>query len=187
MELLWAAYEKDVNTKLSSLEREDLEATRRPKEIFFHDMAPFAEGAMSAFLASHFPTLSAPGPEEPALQVLILASSALRVLEIIRKLVPLKTRIAKLFARHMKVNEQIEALSKGHFRIGVGTPARINKIIEEKPALFNNVATVILDQWIDSKKQTLLSLKDTRKDVWWYWDHYLAKRCFEEKTRIALI
>lgn len=187
MELLWTAYEKDVNAKLSSLERADLEATKRPKETFFHDVTPFAEGAMSAFLASHFSGLSPPKSGEPALQVLIIASSALRVLEIIKELVPLKTRIAKLFARHMKVNEQIDALSKGHFRIGVGTPARINKLIEEKPALFDNVSTVVLDQWVDSKKQTLLSLKDTRKDVWWYWDHYLAKRCFEEKTRIAII
>lgn len=42
----------------------------------------------------------------------------------------LKCKIAKLFAKHFKVQEQIELLSKQYFPVAVGTPNRLSKLVE---------------------------------------------------------
>ena len=44
--------------------------------------------------------------------------------------VGLKCKIAKLFAKHFKVQDQIDLLSKQYFPVAVGTPNRLSKLIE---------------------------------------------------------
>ncbi|KAJ3317166.1 cms1 ribosomal small subunit [Boothiomyces sp. JEL0866] len=100
------------------------------------------------------------------LKVLIISSSALRCLEIYKE-VREKAKTIKLFARHLKINDQIESLKKEPFLIGVGTPGRIRKIIEQdKDAIrTNRVEFVIVDGWIDSKNFNILDNNETREDT----------------------
>ena len=42
----------------------------------------------------------------------------------------LKCKIAKLFAKHFKVQDQIDLLSKQYFPVAVGTPNRLSKLVE---------------------------------------------------------
>ena len=42
----------------------------------------------------------------------------------------LKCKIAKLFAKHFKVQDQIDLLSKQYFPVAVGTPNRLAKLVE---------------------------------------------------------
>lgn len=42
----------------------------------------------------------------------------------------LKCKIAKLFAKHFKVQDQVDLLSKQYFPVAVGTPNRLSKLVE---------------------------------------------------------
>ena len=44
--------------------------------------------------------------------------------------VGLKCKIAKLFAKHFKVQDQVDLLSKQYFPVAVGTPNRLSKLVE---------------------------------------------------------
>ncbi|KAJ3253744.1 cms1 ribosomal small subunit [Boothiomyces macroporosus] len=114
--------------------------------------------------------LDAPKPlyvkSHTKLKVLIISSSALRCLEIFKQ-VREKAKTIKLFARHLKINDQIESLKKEPFLVGVGTPGRIRKIIEQdKDAIrVNRVEYVIVDNWVDSKNFNILDNNETREDT----------------------
>ena len=102
-------------------------------------------------------------------KVLIVCSAALRCLEIIKELksVP-KLKIAKLFAKHMKVEEQIRALKKSPFLLAVGTPARILKILEEDDQCIplDKLEYLIIDGNFKNKKSmTIYDLLDTQMDL----------------------
>lgn len=45
-------------------------------------------------------------------------------------MIGLKCKIAKLFAKHFKVQDQIDLLSKQYFPVAVGTPNRLAKLVE---------------------------------------------------------
>jgi protein CMS1 len=65
--------------------------------------------------------------------VLILSASGVRSVEVIRSL-PLfseAAKIGKLFAKHLKVPEQVYFLERTVSHICVGTPGRVDKLIEE--------------------------------------------------------
>jgi hypothetical protein len=49
-----------------------------------------------------------------------------------RYLTPFKCRVAKLFAKHMKTEEQAKQLAGNYLPIAVGTPARVKKLLELK-------------------------------------------------------
>ena len=74
-------------------------------------------------------------------------------------------RIAKLFAKHMKLEDQIETL-KSIYPIAVGTPNRIQKLIELGAFSFSQCSTVIFDISLDSKQFHLLSWPETSADTY---------------------
>uniref|UniRef100_A0A3B4XCN6 Cms1 ribosomal small subunit homolog n=1 Tax=Seriola lalandi dorsalis TaxID=1841481 RepID=A0A3B4XCN6_SERLL len=65
--------------------------------------------------------------------LLIVCSSALRAIELIKQLTTFKgeAKAVKLFAKHIKIEEQVKLLQKGVTHIGVGTPGRISALIEK--------------------------------------------------------
>ena len=67
------------------------------------------------------------------IKVLVVCSSALRCLEVFKELVHSKIKIAKLFAKHKKVDQQVQELLQTPFLVGVGTPARLLKIMQTDP------------------------------------------------------
>ncbi|KAJ3347575.1 hypothetical protein HDU91_006742 [Kappamyces sp. JEL0680] len=117
---------------------------------------------------------SAPKPlyvkSHTKIKVLIVCSNALRCLEIIKELrasMP-KIMVAKLFARHLKVSEQIELLKKTPFLVGVGTAARISKIIEtdEEAIKVNKLEYLLIDgTWKDKKNQTIVDVPEVNMDL----------------------
>ena len=102
-------------------------------------------------------------------KVLIVCSGALRCLEVIKNLksVP-QLKVAKLFAKHMKMEEQIRALKKTPFLIAVGTPARIMKILEQDEGAIplKKLDYLIIDGTFKNKKSmTVYDLLDTQMDL----------------------
>lgn len=63
----------------------------------------------------------------------------------------LKCKIAKLFAKHFKVQDQIDLLSKQYFPVAVGTPNRLSKLIElgalslSRVKVINEVMFIIIE------------------------------------------
>ncbi|KAI0237083.1 Protein cms1, partial [Massospora cicadina] len=64
--------------------------------------------------------------------ILVITPSAIRAVSVARgaKEACMNLKVAKLFAKHLKVDEQIDFLNKSDVSLGVGTPNRIIKLVE---------------------------------------------------------
>ncbi|XP_038657682.1 protein CMSS1 isoform X2 [Scyliorhinus canicula] len=100
--------------------------------------------------------------------MLILCSSALRALEMIRLMTAFKgdCKTLKLFAKHIKVEEQIKWLSKGVIHLGVGTPGRVRNLIDRDGLSLQSVKYVILDwNWRDQKLRRLMDIPEVKQET----------------------
>lgn len=120
--------------------------------------------------------------------ILIISLSARRCVELQKQLSFLKLPVAKLFAKHMNVDDQVKLLKgekasdkgggKGKkasrcFGIGVGTPGRLLALLRHghdgaanTGALrLNHTELVVIDCHEDSKGFTVCTLKDTAKEL----------------------
>lgn len=126
-------------------------------------------------------------PGQP--HVIIICSSALRCCALIptlRKSTNLLGRsgehVAKLFAKHQKVPEQIKELKKLSSRIVVGTPNRLHKLVTEKALRFDDCQLVLLDiSERDSKNYSLLSLPGVVQDLMLFFKEHLLPATAEHK------
>ncbi|KAG7396276.1 cms1 ribosomal small subunit [Phytophthora boehmeriae] len=96
---------------------------------------------------------------------LILCSSALRAVEVLKYLTSFKCRVAKLFGKHMKISEQMDQLARVYCPIAVGTPARVKKLLETDALSLKHTTHVIFDMEKDKKQMTILELKDTASEM----------------------
>lgn len=100
--------------------------------------------------------------------ILIICSSALRALEMIRLIASFKDncKILKLFAKHIKIEEQIKWLTKGVVHIGVGTPGRIRNLIDLDELSLQSLKYVIFDwNWRDQKLRRLMDIPEVKKET----------------------
>ncbi|KAJ1437754.1 U3-containing 90S pre-ribosomal complex subunit-domain containing protein [Ochromonadaceae sp. CCMP2298] len=99
-------------------------------------------------------------------QLLILCSSAIRATQIIKSISArlIKCRVAKLFAKHFKIEEQMESLSKEYHPIAVGTPNRISKLIELGALSLRRTLLILIDVTPDAKQFTILTLNEVKVD-----------------------
>ena len=127
--------------------------------------------------------------------VLVITISARRAVELMKQLSSeIKLPICKLFAKHMKVEEQAELLCHGvggnknnnsqssgggnnkkkakYYSLAVGTPNRLLKLLQHTegegggPALrLNHTELIIIDCHTDSKGWNVCTLKDTSSDL----------------------
>lgn len=100
--------------------------------------------------------------------VLIVSPSAIKATKIIKSISSKfqNCKIAKLFAKHIKVEDQIKMLSENAYSIAIGTPNRLNKLIELGALNLTKLKIGIIDIAEDEKKFTLLSLKDVKDDFY---------------------
>uniref|UniRef100_A0A8C3B5X5 Cms1 ribosomal small subunit homolog n=1 Tax=Cairina moschata TaxID=8855 RepID=A0A8C3B5X5_CAIMO len=101
--------------------------------------------------------------EKKSVVMLVICSSALRSLELIKSMTTFKgdCRVLKLFAKHIKIKEQINMLEKGVFHIGVGTPGRIKALVEQDGLCLNSTKYMILDwNWRDQKLRRMMDIPE---------------------------
>ncbi|KAH0676645.1 hypothetical protein KY285_024446 [Solanum tuberosum] len=124
-------------------------------------------------------------PGQPAL--LVISLSALRSLDLLRELRPLTSecRAAKLFSKHMKIEEQASAL-KNRVNIASGTPSRIKKLIDVEALGLYRLAVIVLDMKTDTKGYSLLTLPQVRDEFWDLYRNYFHQRVLEGALRICL-
>ncbi|KAI0637193.1 U3-containing 90S pre-ribosomal complex subunit-domain containing protein [Trametes polyzona] len=105
--------------------------------------------------------------------LLYVAGAALRVADVTRVLRDKRLRgekggdIAKLFAKHFKLEEHVAYLKRTKIAAAVGTPGRLGKLLCDTDALATTALThIILDvSYRDAKKRTLLDIPETRNEV----------------------
>ncbi|KFA69837.1 hypothetical protein S40285_02440 [Stachybotrys chlorohalonatus IBT 40285] len=123
---------------------------------------------------------------------LIVAGAGLRAADIVRAVRKFSTKdslIAKLFAKHMKVEEQVTLLNNKKIGIGVGTPARLMELIENGSLSLGNLRRLVVDaSHIDQKKRGVMDMKDTMMPL----ARFLARKEFmeryaDEKKPLALL
>ncbi|KAJ6973224.1 protein CMSS1 [Populus alba x Populus x berolinensis] len=85
--------------------------------------------------------------------VLIISTSALRSLELLRGVRSLtkECHAAKLFSKHMKVEEQVAMLKK-RVNFASGTPSRIKKLIDIEALGLSRLTMIVLDMHADVKE-----------------------------------
>ncbi|KAG9070297.1 hypothetical protein KI688_009634 [Linnemannia hyalina] len=99
--------------------------------------------------------------------VLIVSASGVRAVEVIRAL-PLfaeAAKVGKLFAKHLKVSEQVYFLENTCTHICVGTPNRIDKLISDGVLDLSRLELVLIDAHTDAKKRTILDIQEIRVDL----------------------
>lgn len=68
--------------------------------------------------------------------------------------------MAKLFAKHFKVGEQQEGLSKAPVAIAVGTPNRLGKLADLGALRLDRVKYLLVDVALDAKQRCALCRLD---------------------------
>lgn len=98
--------------------------------------------------------------------IIVVCSSARRSADIINQMSKLlHCKIAKLFAKHFKIQDQVEILSKQNFPVAVGTPNRLLKLCEYGALRLNRLTLFLIDMKADGKNFTILSLSDVQADL----------------------
>ncbi|KAK2590754.1 Protein cms1 [Conoideocrella luteorostrata] len=123
---------------------------------------------------------------------LIVAGAGLRAADIVRAVRKFSSKdnsVAKLFAKHMKVDEQVAFLKNRKSGIGVGTPARLIELIENGALSLDNLQRLVVDaSHVDQKKRGVMDMKDTMMPL----ARFLARQEFndrygDEKKPLALL
>ncbi|KAJ1832905.1 cms1 ribosomal small subunit [Coemansia sp. RSA 2711] len=166
---MWNTHMHKVYKSLTQLELADIAITAT--NIYPTDLDPAAPTYFDELVASALSTgkankkvmLGAP-------QVLVLCSSAQRVLELVRRLRPVSRRaVAKLFSRHVKIDVQREMLGKSAVDVAVGTPNRVRRLLQGGDLKLNRLRLVVVDCWQDHKMRTVVDMDDTRDDLFAIW------------------
>lgn len=130
--------------------------------------------------------LRAGDTEECSPRVVVVCSGARRGCDVIQILSKhYKCKVGKLFAKHFRIQDQIEVLNATDFPIVVGTPHRLHKLVEMGSLSLSQTLLVVVDMCKDVKGFHVMSLCDTKNDFY----TFMGTSCSKEKDhlRIALV
>lgn len=122
---------------------------------------------MPAFVRQFFPLPDTLSSECGAPHVLVVAGNAQRAADIARVLRvllpnPKTTHVGKLFARHFKVEEQDAWLCAHVAPLCVGTPHRLQSLMERGSLRLEHTQALVIDYtWRDAKQRTVLETPET--------------------------
>lgn len=138
------------------------ERERDSKNLCAHVKKMFGDPWVDAFCTGEG---SASNKEKGSPALLILCSSAARCVELLKGLRSLTKacKPAKLFAKHIKVEEQVKAL-ENYVNIAVGTPNRVKKLIDIGALGLGSLSIVLLDMCEDAKGLTLFTIPQVKAD-----------------------
>ncbi|XP_047012272.1 protein CMSS1 isoform X2 [Ictalurus punctatus] len=121
--------------------------------------------------------------------LLIVCSSALRTIELIKQLTTFKgeAKVLKLFAKHIKAEDQMKLLSKSVAHIGVGTPGRLSTLIEKEGLSLQGLRYLVLD-WNhrDQKQRRMVDIPEVKGELLKLMETSIIKKCQEGAVKIAL-
>jgi hypothetical protein len=122
----------------------------------------------------------------PAL--LLLTHSAPRACDLIKALVPLGTRVAKLFARHVSEEDAAAALQGGPpVALAVGTPGRVAALLKRGALSLESAVVVAIDAAPDKRGLCLLTEKESRELWWGVYLAHVHPRLLAGQCKLALL
>ncbi|XP_048202453.1 protein CMSS1 isoform X2 [Perognathus longimembris pacificus] len=127
--------------------------------------------------------------EKKSLLMLIICSSAIRALELIRSMTAFKgdSKVMKLFAKHIKVQEQVKLLENRVMHLGVGTPGRIKELIKQDGLNLNPLKFLVFDwNWRDQKLRRMMDIPEIRKEVFELLDMGVLNLCKSGSLKVGL-
>ncbi|XP_068186188.1 protein CMSS1 [Antennarius striatus] len=127
--------------------------------------------------------------EKSSVILLVVCSSALRTIELIKQLTTFKgaAKAIKLFAKHIKIEEQVKLLQKGVTHIGVGTPGRIGALVEKEGLNLRALRYLVLDwNWRDQKLRRMVDIPEVRLDFLKLLQSGILNGCREDKIKLGL-
>ena len=93
--------------------------------------------------------------------------------------------ICKLFAKHLKIKDQVEALNTD-VRIAIGTPNRLLKLADAGALLLDRVEHIIVDCGKDAKDANIFDIKATKMDFFELFHKYLVSHLKSRNGRARL-
>lgn len=127
--------------------------------------------------------------EKSAVVLLIVCSSALRTIELIKQMTAFKgeAKVLKLFAKHIKVEEQVKLLQKSITHIGVGTPGRLHALIQKEGLNVQGLRFLVLDwNWRDQKQRRMMDVPEVKSDMLKLLDAGIINGCREGRVKVGL-
>ncbi|KAM6224983.1 protein CMSS1 [Rhynchocyon petersi] len=127
--------------------------------------------------------------EKKSVLMLIVCSSAIRALELMRSMTAFKgdSKVMKLFAKHIKIQEQVKLLEKRVVHLGVGTPGRIKELIKQGGLNLNPLKFLVFDwNWRDQKLRRLMDIPEIRKEVFELLEMGVFSLCKSESLKLGL-
>lgn len=107
--------------------------------------------------------------------VIIVSISAIRCTEICQIIsTQIHCKIAKLFAKHIKMPEQIEMLNNSRYPIAIGTPNRLCKLLEYGALQLDKTKLLIIDTFADKKDFTVVTLPGVSDDFTLFMEKYIS-------------
>ncbi|KAK6206132.1 Protein cms1 [Pestalotiopsis sp. IQ-011] len=182
-------------TDLSPLELADLYIS--PASI--HDTTSWQEPRTLAKLPEFLekftkdPKVLSKAPKQKgAPHTLIVTGAGLRAADIVRSLRRYQSKensVAKLFAKHIKIDESIKFLSSHRTGLAVGTPQRLTDLVENGSLSLANLERLVVDaSHIDQKKRGVLDMKEiTMPLTKWLTRQELKDRYTAEEKPVHLI
>ncbi|XP_033984729.1 protein CMSS1 [Trematomus bernacchii] len=173
--------------KRSVIEQEEL-ALQDPSFLSCNDLTH----TLSSFLKQVCPKWSKvqkQHKEKSSVVLLIICSSALRAIELLKQMTAFKgeAKAVKLFAKHIKIEEQVKLLQKGVTHVGVGTPGRISALIEKDGLSLKALKYVVLDwNWRDQKLRRMVDVPEVKLDFMKLLESGILNGCKEGKVKIGL-
>ncbi|KAH9895513.1 U3-containing 90S pre-ribosomal complex subunit-domain containing protein [Xylariomycetidae sp. FL2044] len=126
-------------------------------------------------------SLSQAPKQNGAPHTIIVTGAGLRAADLVRavrKYQKKKNKVAKLFAKHIKVEESKKYLRENRTGIAVGTPVRLNDLVDMGALSLDNLARLVVDaSHIDQKKRSMLDMKETLMPL----ARWLARSEFKER------
>ncbi|KAI2472309.1 U3-containing 90S pre-ribosomal complex subunit-domain containing protein [Annulohypoxylon bovei var. microspora] len=112
---------------------------------------------------------------------LIVTGAGLRAADLVRSVRKYQTKtntIAKLFAKHIKIEESVQFLEKHRAGIAVGTPVRLSDLVDKSALKLDKLERIVIDaSHIDQKKRGVMDMKETMLPL----ARWLARHEFKER------
>uniref|UniRef100_H3CB24 Cms1 ribosomal small subunit homolog n=1 Tax=Tetraodon nigroviridis TaxID=99883 RepID=H3CB24_TETNG len=127
--------------------------------------------------------------EKSSVVLLIVCSSALRTIELIKQLTAFRgaAKVLKLFAKHIKIEEQVKLLQKGVTHIGVGTPGRISALVEKDALNVRSLRYLVFGLELEGPEAPkMVDIPEIKLDFMKMMEGDIFKGCREDKIKIGL-
>lgn len=108
---------------------------------------------------------------------------------VVRKLQTKDAEVAKLFAKHIKIQDAVKFLKSKRTGMAIGTPKRLDDLMDDGALQVDRLERIIIDaSHIDQKKRGILEMRETQVPL----THWLNRKEFKdrytaEKDKIDLI